>query len=184
MKHLKLTALLASLFTLTVLPAQAGEVRLGVAKHDISDRESGFDIQFEYVFGRMPEYSGRRWGIRPYLVGVTNTDGYIDFGGAGLQPEIAFRENWFAEFQLGVVGHNGRTELPPANMPVERQRILDTERTYGCDALFHLAPAIGRKVSENMSVAFYWEHLSHGQVLCSGKNEGLDNFGVRVGYQF
>ena len=164
--------------------AQAGEIRLGAAKHDIRDREGGIDIQFEYVFDRMPVLQGQNWGIRPYLVAVTNTDGHIDFGGAGLGPEVTFANNWFAEFQVGVVGHNGRTDLPPPDQAVERQRILDTEITYGCDALFHLSPAIGRQVTERINVALYWEHLSHGQIFCSGKNEGLDNYGVRVGFDF
>jgi hypothetical protein len=51
--------------------------------------------------------------------------------------------------------------------------------------LFHLSPAIGRRVSERANVAFYWEHLSHGQMICDDeKNEGLDNFGIRVGFEF
>lgn len=181
MKLLAKMAALAGLIGMSILPASAGEVRIGAAKHDIKGREGGVDIQFEYVFDRMPVMQGRNYGIRPYLVGVTNTDGHINFAGAGLSPEITFSDNWFAEFQLGVVGHDGRTDLPPPNMPVERQYILDNEVTYGCEALFHLSPAIGRKVSDRMSVMFYWEHLSHGQVFCSGKNEGLDSYGLRFG---
>ena len=181
---LKKSAALIGAILMGVAPAIAGEVRLGVAKHDISDREGGFDIQAEYVFGKNVNETSRWWGIRPYLVAVTNTDGHINFGGAGLQPEIAISDNWFAEFQVGVVGHDGRIDLPPPDMPIERQHVLDTERTYGCEALFHLSPAVGKRFGERTSVAFYWEHLSHGQIFCSGKNEGLDNFGVRVGWQF
>ena len=42
--------------------AQASEIRLGAAKHDIRDREGGIDIQFEYVFDRMPVLQGRGRG--------------------------------------------------------------------------------------------------------------------------
>ena len=181
---LKKTAALVGALLMGFAPAIAGEVRLGVAKHDISDTEGGFDVEAQYVFGQNVNATSRWWGIRPYLVGATNTDGYINFGGAGLMPEIAISDSWFAEFQVGVVGHDGRVDLPPPYMPVERQHVLDTERTYGCEALFHLSPAVGKRFNERTSVAFYWEHLSHGQIFCDGKNEGLDNFGVRVGWQF
>jgi lipid A 3-O-deacylase len=29
----------------------------------------------------------------------------------------------------------------------------------------------------------YYEHLSHGQILGEGRNQGLDEFGIRVGYR-
>ncbi|MEM9232721.1 MAG: acyloxyacyl hydrolase [Pseudomonadota bacterium] len=184
MRHM-MKMITAAVFAATAVaaPALADEVRLGIAKHDLSDTESGFDIQAQYVFGKEPDAAGY-WTIRPYLVVATNTDGYINFGGAGLQPEYAISENWLAEFQFGVVAHDGRIDLPPPNMPVERQFVLDTERTYGCEALFHLSPSLRRNVTDNLSVAFYWEHLSHGQIICSGKNEGLDNYGLRLGYRF
>lgn len=174
----------AAVTAVAISGANAGELRLGVAKHDISDRESGFDIEAQYVFGTPPSVTGRNWGLRPYIVAASNTDGNINFYGAGLQPEIAFNQNWFAEFQVGVVGHDGRVDLPPPYEPEARQHVLDTERTYGCEALFHLAPAVGRRLGERSSLAFYWEHLSHGQIFCDGKNEGLDNFGLKYGYRF
>ena len=29
-----------------------------------------------------------------------------------------------------------------------------------------------------------YEHLSHGQVLGNGRNQGIDNIGLRVSYTF
>ncbi len=29
-----------------------------------------------------------------------------------------------------------------------------------------------------------YEHLSHGQILGDGRNQGLDNIGLRVSYSF
>lgn len=165
--------------------SSAGEIRIGVSKHDITDTESGANFQAEYIFGRRPDLIGRRYNIRPYLVASANTDGHINFAGGGLQPEIFLSPKWFAEFQAGVILHDGRIDLPPPDQPIERQHVLDTETTYGCEVLFHLAPAVGRSFGENWNIQLFWEHLSHGQILCdNGKNEGLDNYGIRVGYDF
>lgn len=170
---------------LTFGAAQAGELRLGVAHHDLTETEDGVDVQVSYVFGPAPDISVRRYGVRPYLVGAANTEGHINFGGAGLQIEAALTRAWFAEFQGGFIVHDGRTKLPPPDQPILRQAVADSERTYGCDVLFHLSPAIGRQITQNVTLSVYWEHLSHGQILCEDdKNEGLDNLGVRAAVRF
>lgn len=162
----------------------AGEVRIGVAKHDLTNTETGVDVQGQLVFGQ-PVSAERRWSLRPYLIASGNSEGNISFGGGGVGVERALAGPWYAEFQAGVIAHDGRIDLPPPDQPVERLRVLETERTYGCETLFHLAPALGRQMGENWRLAVYWEHLSHGKIICdNGKNEGLDNIGVRVARQF
>ena len=34
------------------------------------------------------------------------------------------------------------------------------------------------------AMQFYWEHMSHGQILDSGRNQGLDYVGLRFSYRF
>ncbi|WOI53363.1 acyloxyacyl hydrolase [Parvularcula sp. LCG005] len=160
--------------------AQAGEVRVGLGWHDITDTEYGMDVQGEIVFDS-PGFLQRIGELKPYLVASTNTEGNLNFAGGGLQYDRFITENWFAEFQFGIIVHDGRIELPPPWEPVERQHVLDTEKTYGCETLFHSVPAIGRKINDRWAASMYLEHLSHGKILCStGKNEGNDTLGLRL----
>lgn len=165
-------AMLMSLFS----QGFAGDLRIGIAKHDITDREDGINIQPQYIFDKE-----LFWQIRPYVLGSANTNGNLNYVGAGLLRQWDFGQNWVAEFQLSLIAHDGRVDLPPPDQFVERQRILDTEITYGCEALFQEAISLGRRLSSGATVSGYFEHLSHGQILCqNGKNEGLDNIGLRI----
>lgn len=189
---------------LAAASAQAGEWRLGVAKHDLTDTEGGADIQGQIVFDAPGPLANVLGGLQPYVSLSSNTDGYINFGGVGLMVQKDLSPKWFAEFQFGIVAHDGRTDLPPPNIlddgtPIadedlnnpevlarlQRRIVLDNEKTYGCDALFVSSPAIGRRINQDWAASVYWEHLSHGKILCSGgKNEGLDNLGVRISRRF
>jgi lipid A 3-O-deacylase len=39
-------------------------------------------------------------------------------------------------------------------------------------------------MGENWGLQLQYDHLSHGQILGNGRNQGLDNIGVRVYWQF
>ncbi|MGV6819640.1 MAG: acyloxyacyl hydrolase [Parvularcula sp.] len=200
MRSLKIISLaVPALFSWAAAVATAGEVRVGIAKHDITDTEDGADIQGQITFDT-------NWFgfLDSYVVAQGNTEGSFNAGGAGLMVQTSPARKWFAELQFGLVVHDGRVKLPPPDVLIDgsiidpadvgnpdvealllRRRVLDTEKTYGCKYLFQTQPAIGRHLNDRWSTAVYWEHLSHGQILCdSGKNEGVDNIGVRLSRRF
>ncbi len=160
--------------------AEAGELRVGIAQHDITDRESGRNFQPQYVFDQ-----AFFWNLKPYVMASINTDDNLTYGGAGLLKEWVFGNDWFSEVQFGLIAHSGRVDLPPPDQFIERQHVLDTEVTYGCEALFEESVSFGRILEGGYRISGYYEHLSHGKILCqNGKNEGLDNLGVRFGWSF
>lgn len=42
----------------------------------------------------------------------------------------------------------------------------------------------GCACSDRAAMQLYWEHMSHGQILDEGRNQGLDYVGLRFLYRF
>jgi len=64
----------------------------------------------------------------------------------------------------------------------------------GCPLLFHAGVSVGVPITEHWSVLGSFEHLSNGKSLfgldcgtnqsATGSNQGLNNYGLSVGYAF
>jgi lipid A 3-O-deacylase len=54
----------------------------------------------------------------------------------------------------------------------------------GSRDLFRTSLALTWDLSESFAVQGIYEHLSHGQILGSGRNQGLDEIGVRAVWRF
>jgi len=115
-------------------------------------------------------------------------------GGANIQAEILFhtpkRLRWkyfFAPepFILGFV-HDGTIDIPFPGMPgnLENEIVSEDNILFGSRDLFRTTFAINRHINERVGVSFVYEHLSHGQILGSGRNQGSDSLGGRVYYRF
>ena len=50
--------------------------------------------------------------------------------------------------------------------------------------LFEPEIALGYRVTDNTSVELSYVHLSNGQIFNQGKNEGLDEVGLRFVHRF
>ena len=79
--------------------------------------------------------------------------------------------------------HDGELEVrfpqgDPRNDPISRSKIY-----FGSRDLFRTSFALNRDVTDKWGVQVMFEHLSHGQVLGEGRNQGIDNVGVRVFYR-
>lgn len=187
------TALALSLAFSPALAAQAGsvdEIRVGVTQHnmcvldcDNADKEDGPNINAEVVFNS-PEFLKIIWSPRPYVMGSVNTAGDTSFGGAGLEWEWEFAEGWSFEPGFGYVIHDGELTFPypqgdPRNDPISAQKVF-----FGSRDLFRSNLSLNKDIGEKWGVQLMYEHLSHGQVLGEGRNQGLDNIGVRVRYRF
>jgi lipid A 3-O-deacylase len=165
------------------------EVRAGVFAHNIcigvdgctnAGKEGGVDINVELVFSQI---KALHWVFspRPYLVGSANTEGLTSFGGGGLSWKWQFADNWAFEPQLGYVLHTGAhldNPYPPSDP--ERGPFQEKYLLLGSRDLFHLSLAITHDFTPKWGAQVALEHLSHGQILGHGRNEGLDMAGIRI----
>ncbi|HAY08137.1 MAG TPA: acyloxyacyl hydrolase [Hyphomonas sp.] len=186
------TALALSLAFVPALASEAGgidEIRLGVVAHNVciancdnANKEDGPNINGEIVF-KSPEFLNILWSPKPYVVGSVNTAGDTNFGGAGLQWDWEFAEGWAIEPGVGYVIHDGELTFPypqgdPRNDPISATTVF-----FGSRDLFRTSLSLNKDIGEKWGVQLMYEHLSHGQILGSGRNQGLDNIGVRVRYR-
>lgn len=190
---MRLIALLIATFSAAPAAALAqtvDEVRLGVMDHNIcfldcdnANKEEGPSINGEIVFNS-PDFLDLVWSPRPYLMGSVNTAGDTSFGGAGLHWNWDIAEGWSIEPGLGYVIHDGELTFPypqgdPRNNPISKTKVF-----YGSRDLFRTTLSLNRDLAGPWGVQVVYEHLSHGQILGNGRNQGLDNIGVRVRYAF
>ena len=180
---------------------------IGAGRGD--DKERSGAINGEIVFEE-PEFL--KWALspQPYLGGAFNLEGETSYGGAGLLWRQTFAENFYFDFSFGLVVHDGTIEVTPSALiqtvlddPTAGDSFTDAQRTqfaseladfrfrqkseidFGSRVLFREQIAIGYRWSENWSTHVFIEHLSHGNILVSGRpNEGLDTLGMRASYHF
>ena len=165
------------------------EVRLGVMQHNVcvldcdnANKEQGPDISGEIVFAS-PDFLDVIGGPRPYVAASANLSGDTSFGGAGLHWNWDFADGWAFEPGFGYVIHDGELSFPfpqgdPRNDAISRSKVF-----LGSRDLFRTSFAINRDLGEKWAVQVMYEHLSHGQILGNGRNQGIDNAGVRVIYR-
>lgn len=180
-------AALALAFTPAALANDRGaEFRLGVTAHDLADHvEDGPNITFGYLF-ESPDFLGPVWSPRPYVYMSWNTNSLTNFGGAGLSWTVPLGANWNGEVAFGLAYHDGVNDIDrnaPPHDPT-RIRLATTRALLGNHILFHTVFGLDYDISDQLSIGVYYEHISHGQILGSGRNQALDNAGVRVGYRW
>jgi len=186
-------ALSMSLAVLPALAAEAGpvgEVRLGAVQHNIcitncdnANKEDGPSVSGEIVF-KSPDLLNIFWSPRPYVIASVNTADDTSFGGAGLHWNWDFAEGWSLEPGVGYVIHDGELNFPypqgdPRNDPISAETVF-----FGSRDLFRTSLSLNRDLTDKWGAQVMYEHLSHGQILGSGRNQGIDNIGVRVIYRF
>lgn len=165
--------------------AQISEVRLGLLAHDLARNiEDGEQITGQIVFDS-PEAFEIIFSPRPYLYGSFNTAGNTNLGAAGLAWTGDFTDRFSAELGFGLAYHDGVndvSQLDPGDP--DRIRLANSRALLGSHILFHTIIGADYALSRNWAAGVYYEHYSHGQILASGRNQGLDEAGVRVSYRF
>lgn len=184
-------------------PACAGEVFVGVYKHDVTfignavglgaaGREDGFDVHLGY---RTNKLESLRWLGKPQVhtmvsINSKNTSNFVA-AGFDWRIELGQPGGFYFRPGMGLAYTDGKAGLPPANAPNLTQAERD-RRTYlyyhridfGSKVLFEPELALGYQVSDKVSVELSYTHLSNGQIFHQGKNQGLDDAGVRLVYAF
>lgn len=182
-------------------PASAADLLLGVYGHDVTfigetlglgaaGREDGVDLQLGLRSERIESLSpiGRPQAHAFVSVNSENTSNFV---AAGLSWPIAITEKLYFRPGVGLAYTDGETDLPPVNAPglspAEIQRRLhlyNTRIDFGSKVLFQGELGLGYRFNERWAGEISWVHISNGQVFSSGKNQGMDDAGVRLIYSF
>jgi len=170
--------------------ARAVEARLGVMDHNIcvtncknADKEDGPNVELQLNF-ESPEFLSWAFSPEPYIVASVNTAGDTSFGGFGLEWEWAFAEGWSLNPGVGYVVHDGELENPYPNGSPQAAAFAAEHVQYGSRDLFRTSLALTRDLPGAWDMQLFFMHLSHGQIIGEGRNQGVDQIGLRLGYDF
>ncbi|MEY4254904.1 MAG: hypothetical protein RLZZ141_131 [Pseudomonadota bacterium] len=188
-------------FTLAPLSnARATELLVGLFAHDVTfigdaigvgaaGREDGTDLQIGL---RSAPIDALSLIGRPQAHGLVsvNSNGTSNFAAVGLSWPIALPRQFYVRPGIGLAYTDGEAGLPAVNAPgltpAEIQRRLNLYNSridFGSHLLFQPELSIGRVLSPRWSVELTYVHLSHGQLFAHGKNQGLDDAGLRLIYK-
>ncbi|EJL37002.1 Lipid A 3-O-deacylase (PagL) [Caulobacter sp. AP07] len=184
-------------------PALAGEVFVGVYKHDVTflgeavglgaaGREDGVDVHLGYRTDRIESLG---WLGKPQVHAFVsiNSEDTSNFVAAGFDWPIELGDagGFYLRPGFGLAYTDGEAGLPPVNQPgisqaeIDRRLVLyNTRIDFGSKVLFEPELALGYRFNEKVSAELSYTHLSNGQIFHQGKNQGLDDVGVRLVYAF
>ena len=152
------------------------EIRGGVLYHDTSGKESGADLNAEYLskwaaFDLFIPRTGVQAVFRPHIGANLNLNGNTSFGYAGYSLTLNLTDRLFLEGSFGAMLHNGNSDSHD-----------DSRLDLGCNVMFRESIAAGFRLTDHWNVSGILEHASNAGA-CSDNN-GLTNAGVRIGYVF
>ena len=184
-------------------PTLAGEAFVGVYKHDVTflgnavglgaaGREDGVDLHLGY---RTNKIQGLRWLGKPQVHAMIsiNSENTSNFVAAGFDWKINLGKpgGFYLRPGMGLAYTDGAAGLPPVNQPgisqaeIDRRLYLYYHRIdFGSQVLFEPELALGYDINDSWSAELSYVHLSNGQIFHQGKNQGLDDAGVRLVYKF
>lgn len=173
-------------------PAQAKieEFRVGTVGNVRSDqgditggKYGALNVEFDIV-SSSPDFLNIIGSPRPYVfVSAPTAEDGVTFGGVGLYWRWEFADGWAFEPGFGYIIHDGEIDNPfPGNSP-EGMAFEAEHQLLGSRDLFRTSFALEREIGDRFAGQLYWEHMSHGQILDSGRNQGLDYVGLRFLYR-
>lgn len=152
------------------------EIRGGAFVHNPAGRESGSaDVNLEVLFVKpfVPADPVLAFFVPRLHLGTTiSTAGDTSSVYAGFTWTYDFTDRLFGEISFGAGFHDGKT-----GDFVRRDRI-----SLGCSPLFRESVSLGYRIDANWTVMGTVEHMSNAG-LCND-NQGMTNYGVRLGYVF
>jgi len=162
------------------------EVRIGIHAHDVDytalpsrpgqwDLSEIEDLSFDVLF-TSPDLDVFRWigAPRPDLGVTINLDGEDSLAHLGLTWQLpVFDTPFYLEGTFGAAIHNGYLDGSPDTA---------SRHNFGCRVNFYERFGVGANISEQMTATLTYEHTSNNE-WCDN-NQGLSNFGVRVGWKF
>ncbi|MBI1250780.1 MAG: hypothetical protein GC189_04840 [Alphaproteobacteria bacterium] len=170
--------------------AEVAAVHAGVLAHNVcitncknADKEDGpnVEVQLNFSSPRVMRFIG---SPQPYVVASGNVAGATSYAGVGLEWRWEFLDGWSIEPGLGYVVHDGEVSNPFPNGDPRATQFSEDNVLYGSRDLFRTSLGVSREFAGPWSGQVFFSHLSHGQILGNGRNQGVDQLGVRVGYRF
>lgn len=160
------------------------ELRIGLHFHEVHYAALPFlvqewqlnqleDVSFDVLF-TSPDLDAFRWigAPRPEIGATINLDGQDSMAHAGLTWQLPiFDTPIYLEGTFGAAIHNGHLTDAPAG-----------RKNFGCRVNFYERFGIGANLTENATATLTYEHTSNNG-WCEA-NDGLSNFGLRVGWKF
>jgi lipid A 3-O-deacylase len=176
-----------------VAPAHAKieERRVGVVGNVRSDhgditggKYGARNAEFDLV-SSSPDFLNFLGSPRPYaFVSVPTAEDSVTFGGVGLIWRWEFADGWAFEPGFGYVIHDGEIDNPFTPGTPEAGVFEAEHQLLGSRDLFRTTFALEREFGDRVAAQLYWQHMSHGQILDRGRNQGLDYVGLRFSYRF
>lgn len=181
----------AGLFAPSVAAAKVEEIRIGAVQNIRSDhgdivegKHEGTNVELE-IISSSPDFLNIIGSPRPYLMGSFATDdGGVSFGGIGVLWRWEFADGWAFEPGFGYIIHDGEIDNPFPGLSPEGVAFEQENQLLGSRDLFRSSFALEREFGAHHALQVYWQHMSHGQILGSGRNQGLDYVGLRYSYRF
>jgi len=165
-------------------------VHVGVMAHNIcvtdcknAGKEQGPNVEIQANWGSL-DFLSWAGSPHPYAVVSINASSDTSFGGVGLEWSFPVSEHWSIEPGFGYVIHDGETNLPYASGTPEAAAFTENHVLLGSRDLFRTSLGITRDFDGPWEAQVFFSHLSHGQILGNGRNQGMDQLGVRFGYRF
>jgi lipid A 3-O-deacylase len=129
--------------------------------------------QFDLLF-KSPDIDVFKWlgSPRPSIGGLVSLSGHESFVHAGLDWHVPLGSSkFYVEGGIGVGFHNGYLEGAPPGY-----------RNLGCGTLFHWDYGVGMNLTDQITLTAEWQHMSN--VNQCTYNDGLNDFGIVVGWKF
>ena len=175
--------------------AQAGELMAGLYAHGVGvkqSQEGGVDPLLGY---RTDQIDALWWLGKPavHVIVAGNTNVSTDFIAAGFdwRFNIGGRDSrWYIQPGIGMAYTTGKHDIGNAFAPglsaAERDRRFHLSQTridFGDPVLFEPELALGYRISPRWNAEISYVHLSNGEILHHGENQGLDDIGLRLVYK-
>ncbi|MBL8558031.1 MAG: acyloxyacyl hydrolase [Hyphomonadaceae bacterium] len=174
-------------------PAHAGgveEVKVGALAHNIcitncknADKEDGPVVDIQVNF-KSPGFLGWAFSPQPYVAIAPNVSGDTSFAAVGLEWTFEFADGWAFVPGFGYAVHDGEVKNKFPNGTPQALQFSQDNVLYGSRDLFRTTFALQREFGDRWTGEVVYAHYSHGQILGSGRNQGTDQAGVRIGYRF
>ncbi len=190
-------ALAAGLASLGAAAAACGEAEAGVASahaglvaHNIkvvddknAEKESSAILEAQVNFDS-PGFLDWLGSPEPYVLGAANLGGETSFAAAGLEWRWALGEKWALTPSLGYAVHDGELDNPHPGGSLEAAQFQAEHVLYGSRDVWRVTVGLSRQIGAGVEAQVVATHYSHGQILGSGRNQGVDQIGLRIGKRF
>jgi lipid A 3-O-deacylase len=157
--------------------ASSFELRAGAFAHSVGATEAGsVDANVELLFPRLPvpAFLPPEYAFlvpRPQLGAMINTGGKTSYAYAGVVWTVNLTPWFFLEPMFGGAIHNG-----------DLNEFSTTQNELGCRVIFHTGLSGGVRLTEHWTALLTWDHISNAH-LCP-HNNGMNDYGVKIGYSF